>query len=110
MSALGIVVRDPETNVIKGQIALLLAGREIGIEIVPNPYKRTEDQPDFRISSGASDLGAGWIKTGKESQREYVSLRIFHPEILRRPIYANLGRAAGQDDDDVFAVIVNAVD
>jgi hypothetical protein len=33
-----------------------------------------------------------------------------HPRIWPRKPYANLGRAAGQDDEDVFAVIWNALD
>ena len=79
----------------------------VGIEIVPNPAKAHERQPDFRIFSGANELGAGWVKTSRETGKAYISLRIFHPQIAQWPIYANLGRAAGQDDDDVLAVIVN---
>ena len=92
MSTLGIVSRNRETNEMRGSIALLGRRNPIGIEIVPNPAKRSEAQPDFRIYSGANELGAGWVKVSRETGK---------------PFYANLGRAAGQDDDDVLAVIVN---
>ena len=44
------------------------------------------------------------------SQREYVRLAMSAPELGGRTLYANLGRAAGQDDDDAFAVIWNPGD
>jgi uncharacterized protein (DUF736 family) len=50
-------------------------------------------------------LGAGWIKTGRDSGEEYVSLVFKGPGIGK--VYANLSVMAGQDDDDVFAVIWN---
>lgn len=107
MSTLGIVSRNPETNEMRGAIGLLGRRNPLSIEIVPNTDKRGESQPDFRIYSGTNELGAGWIKTGRDSGNTYISLRIFHPQIAQWPIYANLGRAAGQDDDDVLALIVN---
>ncbi|WP_087573891.1 DUF736 family protein [Sphingobium sp. 15-1] len=107
MSTLGIVSRNRETNEMRGAIGLLGRRNPLSIEIVPNPDKRTDGQPDFRIYSGTNELGAGWIKTGRETGKAYISLRIFHPQIAQWPIYANLGRAAGQEDDDVLAVIVN---
>ncbi len=107
MSSIGTVVRDRETNVHTGSLNLLGRREPLNIEIVPNPEKRSETQPDFRVMAGPHDLGGGWVKVGRESRRPYVSLRIFHPQIMRFPIYATLGRAAGQDDDDVLAVITN---
>ncbi len=107
MSSLGLVVRNPETDIHSGTLNLLGFRDPLGVEIVPNTAKRSSDQPDYRILHGVHDLGAGWIKTGRESGAPYVSLRIFHPQIGRFPIHAKLGRAAGQDDEDVLAVIAN---
>jgi len=39
-----------------------------------------------------------------------VRLPLAVPEFGPRELYANLGRAAGQDDDGVFAVIWNPAD
>ena len=109
MSSLGTVVRNTETNAFAGGLALLGRRNPLPIEIVPNPEKRRDNQPDYRIFSGPSELGAAWTRTGRESGRSYVSLRIFHPQIGNQAIYATLGKAAGQDDDDVLAIIPNEV-
>ncbi|MDQ1153433.1 DUF736 family protein [Brevundimonas sp. SORGH_AS_0993] len=109
MSSLGTVVRDPQANAFTGGLALLGRRTPLPIEITPNAEKRRDNQPDYRIFSGSSELGAAWTKVGRESGREYVSLRIFHPQIGNQAIYATLGKAAGQDDDDVFAIIPNEV-
>jgi hypothetical protein len=45
------------------------------------------------------------VETSKESGEDYVSLVFKGPGIGK--VYANLGVMAGQDDDDVFAVIWN---
>jgi uncharacterized protein (DUF736 family) len=39
-----------------------------------------------------------------------VSLSLAAPEFRPRKLYANLGRAAGQDDDSMFAIIWNPAD
>ena len=39
-----------------------------------------------------------------------MSLSLAAPEFGPRKLYANLGRAAGQDDDEVFAMIWNPAD
>ena len=39
-----------------------------------------------------------------------MSLSLADPAFGPKKLYANLGRAAGQDDEDVFAVIWNPVD
>jgi len=91
----------------KGSIRTLSVSAEV--TIVPNRGK-TGEQPDYRVLSGGVELGGGWIRTGEVSQREYVRLSMSAPELGPRTLYANLGRAAGQDDDDTFAIIWNADD
>jgi uncharacterized protein (DUF736 family) len=39
------------------------------------------------------------------SGKDYVSLSIAAPEFGAKTLYANLGRAAGQSDPDVYALI-----
>ena len=39
--------------------------------------------------------------------KEYVSLSIAAPEFGPKKLYANLGKAAGSDDKDLCAVILN---
>ncbi|MGI9375768.1 MAG: DUF736 domain-containing protein [Tsuneonella suprasediminis] len=108
MSAIGYVTRDPDTDVYKGQIRTLSIRTDV--EIVPNRAKSASNQPDYRVLSGPVELGAGWIRTGERSGKDYVSLAIAAPEFGPRRIYVNLGRAAEQDDDDVYALIWNPAD
>ena len=108
MSAIGYVTRNPETGAYKGQIRTLSISTDV--EILPNRTKSAPSQPDYRVVSGPVELGAGWIRTGERSGRDYVSLAIAAPEFGPRRLYVNLGRAAEQDDADVYALIWNPVD
>lgn len=106
MPAIGYVTKQPNGG-FKGQLRTLAVRADI--DMVPNRGK-TGDQPDYRVLSNGFELGGGWIRTGEVSQREYVRLAMSAPELGGRTLYANLGRAAGQDDDDAFAVIWNPGD
>lgn len=78
----------------------------VPVDIVPNPNKSQPNQPDYRIYTRQVEIGGGWVRVGKQSRNEYVSVGIAAPEFGPNKLYANLGRAAGQDDD-VLAVIWN---
>ena len=106
MPAIGYVTRDG--NGFKGQLRTLSIRTEI--EIVPNARKSGDTQPDYRVSAAGVEVGAGWIRRGEMSGRDYVSLSLAAPEFGPRRLYANLGRAAGQDDEDAFAIIWNPAD
>ena len=106
MPAIGYVTRNGEG--FKGQIRTLSIRAEV--EIVPNSRKSSDVQPDYRVLSAGAEIGAGWHRRSETSGNTYVSLSLAAPEFGPRRIYANLGRAAGQDDDDTFAIIWNPVD
>lgn len=107
MPAIGYVTK--QTNgAYKGQLKTLSIRAEI--DILPNPAKSGDSQPDFRVMTQGVEIGAGWVRTGESSGKDYVSLSLAAPEFGPRKLYANLGRAAGQDDDDLFAVIWNPLD
>jgi len=106
MPSIGHVQRQNDGS-FRGALKTLSVNAEIAI--IPNRSK-TGDQPDYRVLSNGVELGGGWIRTGEVSQREYVRLNLSAPELGGRTLYANLGRAAGQDDDDAFAVIWNPGD
>ncbi|EIZ77990.1 hypothetical protein WSK_3466 [Novosphingobium sp. Rr 2-17] len=106
MAAIGYVTR--EGNGFKGQLRTLSIRAEI--EITPNPRKSAGTQPDYRVTSGGVEVGAGWLRRSETSGNDYVSLSLAAPEFGPRRLYANLGRAAGQDDEDSFAIIWNPVD
>lgn len=106
MPAIGYVSRN--ANGFKGQLKTLSIRADI--EIVPNTRKSGDSQPDYRVLSGGVELGAGWNRRSETSGNDYVSLSLAAPEFGPRRLYANLGRAAGQDDDDAFAIIWNPAD
>ncbi|WP_348656735.1 DUF736 domain-containing protein, partial [uncultured Sphingobium sp.] len=68
------------------------------------PYRKTrimsralseadsERGPDFRIFAGATEFGAAWRKTARETQREYLSVKLDDPS-FPAPIYASLVEA-----------------
>ena len=44
---------------------------------------------------------------GKTSGEDYIALSFADPAFGPKKLYANLGRAAGQDDKDLYALIWN---
>ena len=107
MPAIGYVTKQ-STGGYKGQLKTLSIRADI--DIVPNTAKNADNQPDYRVLVRGNEIGAGWLRTGETSGKEYVSLSLAAPEFGPRKLYANLGRAARQDDEDVFAVIWNPAD
>lgn len=107
MTAIGYVTRE-ENGGFKGQLRTVSIRTDI--EILPVEIKSSENQPDFRIFTQGVEIGAGWKRLGETSGKEYVSLTLAAPEFGPRKLYANLGRAAGQDDENCYAVIWNPAD
>jgi len=92
----------------KGQLATLSI--RANIQFVKNNKKQTESQPDFIVMAGDIEIGAAWWRTAISSGNEYLSISIAAPEFGNRTLYANLGRAAGSDDENEFAIIWNPQD
>jgi len=107
MPAIGYVTKS-ENGSFKGQLKTLSIRAEI--TIVANARKANDVQPDFRVISGDVEIGAGWNRRSESSGNDYVSLSLAAPEFGPRRLYANLGRAAGSDADDRFAIIWNPAD
>ncbi|MGX1101566.1 DUF736 domain-containing protein [Amorphus sp. MBR-141] len=110
MAAIGYLTRQTDGSY-KGFVNTLSIRRSV--VLVPNRDKDTENQPDFRVFTDDREhveLGAGWERVGQVSGSAYVSLSLAAPEFGPRKVYANLGRAAGQDDPDTFAIIWNPAD
>ena len=107
MTAIGYVRKENDGRY-TGQLKTISIKADI--DIVPNANKTTDSQPDFRVLTQGTEIGAGWIKKGDTSGKEYVSLSLAAPEFGPKKLYANLGKAAGQDDDNLYAVIWNPAD
>ena len=107
MPAIGYVTRNG--NGFKGQLrTLTIPG--VDIEIVPNGHKANDRQPDYRVTANGVEVGAAWNRRSETSGNDYASLSLAAPEFGPRRLYANLGRAAGQEDGDAFAIIWNPAD
>jgi uncharacterized protein (DUF736 family) len=73
-------------------------------------WKTGDIESGYPMVSQGVEIGAAWVRKSESSGKDYVSLALAAPEFGPRRLYANLGRAAGQDDPDVFAVIWNPED
>jgi len=62
------------------------------------------------IAATASRCSSGCRHRAKSSGNDYVSLSLAQHEFGPRRLYANLGRAAGAEDDNTFALIWNPQD
>ena len=107
MATIGSVTRR-EDGRYEGELKTLSVRADI--TILPVGDKASPSLPDYRVVSQGIEIGAGWIRTGQMSGKEYVSLSISAPELGSNTLYANLGRAAGQIDPDVYALIWNPQD
>ena len=104
MAAIGFVNGTIEKGFV-GQLKTLSI--RAAIEIRTNRSKSGDVQPDYRVYSEGVEIGAGWVRIGEASGKPFVSLTLAAPEFGPRRIYANLGRAAGQDSEDAYVIIWN---
>ncbi len=107
MATIGSVTKRDDGRY-EGELKTLSVRAEI--ILLPVADKSSPSQPDYRVMSQGIEIGAGWLRTGQISGKEYVALSIAAPELGPKTLYANLGRAAGQTDPDVFALIWNPQD
>jgi uncharacterized protein (DUF736 family) len=63
--------------------------------------KDHEKAPDYRIFAGTTEFGAAWKKTARDSDREYLSVKLDDPS-FPAPLYASLVKV---EDDDSFTLI-----
>jgi len=106
MPAIGYVTR--EGNAYRGELRTLSIRAEI--TIVPNMHKSSEMQPDYRVHAAGVEIGAGWRRRSEATGKDYVSLSLAAPEFGPRRLYANLGRIADKEVEDLFAIIWNPAD
>lgn len=104
MATIGSVTKR-EDGRYEGELRTLSVRADIAI--IPVGDKAAANQPDYRVMSQGIEIGAGWIRIGQVSGKEYVALSIAAPELGSRTLYANLGRAAGQTDPDSYVLIWN---
>jgi uncharacterized protein (DUF736 family) len=104
MPTIGHVTKQKNGGYI-GQLATLTVNTKI--ELVPVDHKESDTHPDFRLMAGDVEIGAAWLKVGKKSKEDYVSITITTPEFGLKKLYANLGRTTGQSDPNELSLIWN---
>lgn len=91
MATIGIFTSNG--NGFIGTIKTLNLNVRARIERVENP---SDKGPQFRIFLGAVELGVAWQKTTKDTERDYLSVKLDDPS-FPNPIYATLVEVDGQD-------------
>ena len=86
MTAIGYVRKENDGRY-TGQLKTISIKADI--DIVPNANKTTDSQPDFRVLTQGTDIGASRTKKGETSGKEYVSLALAAPEFGPKKLYAN---------------------
>jgi uncharacterized protein (DUF736 family) len=59
------------------------------LQFVPETNKSKDSASDFRIYSDKLEVGAAWKKVGRESGRDYWSVKLDDPTFAA-PLYASL--------------------
>ena len=106
MPAIGHVTRSVNGG-FTGEVKTLTVRADI--DIVPNENKSGDSQPDYRVLSEGVEVGAAWNRRSETSGRDYVSLTLAAPEFGPRRLYANLGRASGENENN-FVLIWSPAD
>ena len=83
MAIIGTFVADGDT--FTGTLKTLTLNTKATLRSVE---KESEKSPDFRLSTGDMDVGAGWKKTSREG-RDYISAKLDDPS-FPAPVYATL--------------------
>ena len=77
MATIGTVTKHNDGHY-EGELRTLSVRADI--TIVPVTDKVSHTQPDSRVLSKGVEIGAGWLRIGQMSGKEYVSLSISAPE------------------------------
>jgi uncharacterized protein (DUF736 family) len=86
MAIIGTFTRTEDGKYIGSLKTLTLSSK---LQFVPETNKSKDSAPDFRIFQGSFEVGAGWQRTGKDSGRDYCSVRLDDPAFAA-PLYASL--------------------
>ena len=99
-------VQKKDDNIYIGQLNLLTY--QGPIELRPCESGRN-NKPDMVVYSQGIEIGSARNRLGKQSGKQHVAIAFKHPQITGHAnvLFANLGQMADQDDEDVFAIIMN---
>lgn len=90
MAIIGTFTKNENGSGFSGSVKTLTLN--VKVRFVPTEGE-SERGPDFRIFAGAAvECGAAWKKIARETEREYLSVKLDDPTLLA-PIYASLVEA-----------------
>lgn len=92
MAQIGTFTRG-EDGVYTGEISTFALRVKASIRPVERDNAKS---PDYRVSAGTVEFGAGWTKVARETGAEYISLKLDDP-LFPAPIYATL--TEGDNDE-----------
>ncbi len=89
MAIIGTFTRGTNGN-FSGSIKTLTLSMKLQFAVEAD--KTRDNAPDYRVFLGTTEVGAAWKRTGRESGREYWSVKLDDPAFAT-PIYASLFEA-----------------
>jgi uncharacterized protein (DUF736 family) len=101
-AVLGFVTRS-ETGAFKGHLRTLNIRADI--DVVPVRDKTSAAYPDYRVTCAGVEVGAGWSGVSPITRQALCRPEPVPSRRWSARLQGPSGRAAGQDDDDVFALI-----
>lgn len=100
--SLGIITPTEEGN-FEGFLSM---GVRDTIRVLKNTVKTPKSkEPDYRIlGDRLGEIGAGWNKVGKTSQKPFISITLQHPNISSGKVYASTGAVKGSKDKSLAMI------
>jgi uncharacterized protein (DUF736 family) len=98
MAIIGTFIRTADGKLSGSLKTLTLSSK---LQFVPETDKNSDNAPDYRIFLGNIEVGAAWKKTGKESGRDYWSVKLDDPAFAA-PLYTSLVET---EDDKTFSLL-----
>ena len=86
MATIGTFMKSDDGSYIGSIKTLSLSVKQAQLRPV---QKESENAPDFRIFAGGTEFGAAWKKTARETNRDYLSVKLDDPSFMK-PILARL--------------------
>ena len=102
MATIGSVTKR-EDGRYEGELKTLTMRTDVSI--IPVTDKVSPGQPDYRVIAQGIEIGAGWVRKGQTSGKDYVSLSIAAPEFGATE-YARLSLPAPAD---MFVITIQSL-
>jgi uncharacterized protein (DUF736 family) len=98
MAMIGIFTRTAD-GTLSGNLRTLTLNTTL--QFVPETHKSKDSAPDFRILLGRAEAGVAWKRIGRDSGREYWSVKLDDPT-FSAPLFASL---VNTEDDQTFNLL-----